>query len=105
MMPEGTRGLRQSNSPMNHRISIEGAGAATYRVTIEDGKSRTVHLVHADARQLERYGPGVAAEKLLRASFEFLLERESKESILAEFELSEIERYFPDYPEKLGRRL
>ena len=29
------------------------------------------------------------------------LERESKESILSEFTLSDIERYFPEYPENI----
>jgi len=33
----------------------------------------------------------------VRESFRFLLEREPKESILREFDLSVIKRYFPDY--------
>jgi len=36
-------------------------------------------------------------ESLVRRSFEFLLEREPKESILREFELSVIQKYFPEY--------
>ena len=32
----------------------------------------------------------------------FLLERESKESILRRFELPAIERYFPDYPTRIA---
>ena len=50
-------------------------------------------------------GGGVPAEELIEASFEFLLERESKESILAEFDLPVIGRYFPDYPFDIRRRL
>ena len=35
---------------------------------------------------------------LIKKSFEFLLERESNESILREFNLETIETYFPEYP-------
>ena len=34
-----------------------------------------------------------------------LLEREPKESILARFDLPVIERYFPEYPHEIRRRL
>jgi len=37
--------------------------------------------------------------KLVRRSFEFLLEKEPKESVLHQFNLRDIERYFPSYPE------
>jgi hypothetical protein len=36
---------------------------------------------------------------------EFLLEREPKESILTEFELPLIGRYFPEYEPELKRRI
>ena len=48
---------------------------------------------------------GEDPERLVRASFEFLLEREPASSILAEFELSDIARYFPEYWDELARRL
>ena len=35
---------------------------------------------------------------LIIKSFEFLLERESNQSILSEFNLEIIENYFPEYP-------
>ena len=41
----------------------------------------------------------------MRRSFEFLLEREPKESILARFDLSVIARYFPEYDREIARRL
>jgi hypothetical protein len=46
---------------------------------------------------MERWSRNRSAEQLVRDSFEFLLQRESKESILAQFELAVIKRYFPDY--------
>jgi hypothetical protein len=55
--------------------------------------------------ELERLAPGSAdPSDLIRRSFEFLLARESKESILASFELSTISRYFPEYEMEIRRR-
>ncbi len=42
-------------------------------------------------------GGKVEPEELVRKSFEFLLAREPKESILREFELPVIQKYFPEY--------
>lgn len=47
----------------------------------------------------------MSAERLLEASFRFLLEREPKEAILRTFELPVIERYFPEYPQEILGRL
>jgi len=53
---------------------------------------------------VERYAPGSTPEELLEASFEFLLSREPKESILSRFELPVIEQYFPEYPDVMRGR-
>lgn len=79
-------------------ISVTAAGNSRYRVTVEEGASRTVHDVTVTPDDVARYAPGKTAERLLKASLKFLLEREPKESILARFALPTIERYFPDYP-------
>jgi hypothetical protein len=86
-------------------IDVVRTGESVYRVTVEENGSRTVHHVTATSDELERYASGVAPERLLTASFEFLLERESKEAILSRFALSVIERYFPDYPDRIRDRL
>jgi hypothetical protein len=44
-------------------------------------------------------------ERVVRESFRFLLEREPATSILRQFSLSDISRYFPEYPSELARRL
>ena len=44
-------------------------------------------------------------ERVVRVSFEFLLEREPAASILPEFSLDVIGRYFPEYEDELPRRL
>ncbi len=58
--------------------------------------TRTSHTVRVSRAELERYGGGDVTD-LLRRSFEFLLDRESNTSILREFDLGAIERYFPEY--------
>ena len=86
-------------------IHVESAGNSRYRVTIDEGATRTEHDVTVTADDVARYAPGETAERLLAASFEFLLEREAKESILTRFALPTIERYFPDYPTKIRELL
>lgn len=82
---------------MPHSITVEPVGDGRYRVTVDEGGSRSVHEVTVSADERARYAPGVPAERLLEASFEFLLAREPKEAILSRFTLSTIERYFPEY--------
>lgn len=87
-------------------ITVTNCGQSEYQVKVEEGASRTVHTVMATPDQVQRYAPaGVSTEKLIEASFEFLLERESKESILSRFELPVIEHYFPEYPRKIRAKL
>lgn len=55
---------------------------------------------------LEELGiPEADPEAVVRESFAFLLEREPATSILPEFSLPVIARYFPEYPSELPRRL
>ena len=79
-------------------ITVEHGDGNTYRITVEEGGSRTTHDVTVTAAHVAQYAPDAAPERLVEASFEFLLAREPKESILARFDLPVIERYFPDYP-------
>jgi len=58
----------------------------------------TSHEVTVTPEDIARYAPGSTPERLLQASFEFLLEREPASSIMSRFALPVIERYFPEYP-------
>jgi hypothetical protein len=82
--------------PVAVRCGPEGDG---YRCTadVSDATGTSHHLVRVSGKDLDRWGRGRSAEELVRDSFAFLLEREPKESILREFDLSVIRRYFPDY--------
>jgi hypothetical protein len=74
-------------------------GGWTCAVSVDDGRGRsTTHEVGVSRGDLARLAPGAAdPEDLVRRSFAFLLERESKESILRRFDLPVIATYFPDY--------
>ncbi len=62
----------------------------------------TEHRVRVDRADLERLAPGDAGPtELVRRSFAFLLEREPNTSILREFDLPAIGRYFPDFAEAI----
>ena len=74
------------------------------RVTVQGGGPARNYLVTVSQPELARLDPGSAdPSDLVRRSFEFLLAREPKESILASFGLSVIGRYFPEYEAEIRR--
>jgi hypothetical protein len=80
-------------------------GRWTARVTVTDrGSSREFEVAVSQA-ELARLDPESADPRdLVRRSFEFLLAREPKESILRSFGLSVIGGYFPEYEREIHRR-
>ena len=70
-------------------------------VTVE-AKKVTSHCVRVASTEVQRLAGGAGAERLLDASFRFLLDRESNTSILPSFELSVISRYFPEYEREIA---
>ena len=90
---------------MAAKIEIEQMDASHFRVRVIEAGSETTHQVTLDPKDYARLAEGVAApEGLIRKSFEFLLEREPKESILSRFDLSVIGRYFPEYEREIKKR-
>jgi hypothetical protein len=45
----------------------------------------------------------ITKEELIKKSFEFLLEREAKESVLPRFNLRIINQYFPEFKEEIRK--
>ena len=74
-------------------------------VTLGDDPGATTHEVSVDREVLEDLAPGATPEELVRVSFTFLLEREPRESIMRQFELPIIGRFFGDYRDEMLRRL
>lgn len=73
-------------------------------ITDDDG-TRTEHGVSVRREERQKYAPTSDVHLLVNASVRFLLSKEPKESILRQFALSDIERYFPDYPKAIAERL
>jgi hypothetical protein len=74
-------------------------------VTVTDRGSSRDFEVGVSQDELARFDPGASdATELVRRSFEFLLAREPKESILPSFGLSTIVRYYPEYEREIKRR-
>lgn len=86
-------------------LSRDGAGW-TFQVTVSDADSRTRHRVSLSLDSYQQLaGDACDPATLVHRSFEFLLEREPKESILRQFDLPLIGRYFPEYEREIRRRV
>lgn len=87
-------------------IDVTSTGDHEYRVTVRDRGGATQHRVRVPQQFRENLSlPGVDEERLVRESFAFLLEREPASSILREFDLDVISRYFPEYGTEIRSRL
>ena len=84
-------------------IRVEELDADTYEVTVDDAVTST-HKVHVpDDAFRDLAAEGATKAELVERSFEFLLAREPNTSILAEFEITVIGRYFPEYPSEIKK--
>jgi hypothetical protein len=91
---------------MAANIEIVKTGDLEYRVRISEKGSETKHHVTIKQSDYTRLtGEKIPPQELVRQSFEFLLEREPKESILGRFDLSVISRYFPEYEREIKGKL
>ena len=79
------------------------ADPLSFDVTVREKNGETHHKVSMSMESLDRLAAGRhAPEKVIEAAFEFLLEREPKESILGEFDVKIISHYFPDFESRIG---
>lgn len=84
-------------------IVVEPQGD-TFFVRVDDGSTQSTHTVSVSDEDYDRLGSGYGSkEGFVEACFEFLLEREPKESILSTFDVSVIPRYFPEFEDEIRR--
>src|ERR1700731_2394932 len=87
--------------PGETRISVRSTGNGEPRqfaIVLHDSSGETHHQVTLSAADFERLRGGKATpEECIHAAFRFLLDYEPKESILRRFDVSVIERYFPEF--------
>ena len=87
-------------------IEVEKKDQEDFRVRVEEkdaSKEYVVSLEDSYYQDLTRRK--ITKEELIEKSFEFLLERESKESILSKFNLKIIKSYFPEFEEGIRRAI
>jgi hypothetical protein len=86
-----------------NKINIIELNSANFRVTVIDIDT-TKHEVTVQADYALKLTRGkLSTAELVRKSFEFLLARESNTSILRNFDLSVIARYFPEYESVIAK--
>jgi len=77
-----------------------------FTVDVKENGSQTTHTVTMNREDYQRLtGNACLPEECVRKSFEFLLEREPKESILREFDITKIGYYFPEFENELTKRI
>lgn len=97
---------RTASSNMTSKIEIEKIGDEEFQVLVTEGQSSTSHRVTLKSTDYQRLAAGaIEPGEVVRRSFEFLLENEPKESILARFDLTVIGRYFPNFEREIRRRV
>ncbi len=84
--------------------SSETADGWSFDVRVADDEGESRHSVTLSRVDYERIADGAEPDELVRESFEFLLKREPKESILRSFDLTVIARYFPEYEQEMAER-
>lgn len=72
---------------------------------IEDSGLSSVYNVSMDKDFILRVGAHYQPEKVVQKSFEFLLEKEPKERILQEFDISVISHSYPDFLTSLQQKM
>ena len=77
-----------------------------FEVIVRQGKGETRHHVTMSRETYDQLTAGKhTPERCLEAAFQFLLDRESKESILRSFDVTVISRYFPEFQRELPQYL
>jgi len=76
----------------------ETADAFTFDVQVSEDGSTSRHTVTLSRSDWEsQTGRSSSPEEFVSRCFDFLLEREPKESILSSFDVRDIARYFPEF--------
>ena len=87
-------------------IHVLPAAPGVFCVHVGDGEEATHHEVRVPERVLDTIGlPRLEPHELVEETFKFLLEREPATSIMREFSLDDVCRYFPEYEDEIRVRL
>ena len=87
-------------------ITVTALDDGAFGVEIRQGDVTTNHRVTVPEGMVDELGlEDIEPDVLVRQSVDFLLEREPPTSILPEFALSDIQKYFGEFYDELRRRV
>jgi hypothetical protein len=87
-------------------VVVTPLGPGRFRAEVTEGHLTTSHRVLVPDGLLDELGlADPDGERVVQETMRFLLEREPATSILPDFSLDDVPRYFPEFYEELGRRL
>jgi len=81
-------------------VTREGEGDWEFDIVVSDDDSETKHKVTMSKVYYNKLGTDTLPDEIVKKSFEFLLDRESKEMILSEFNIEVIAKYFPEFSDE-----
>jgi len=85
-------------------IEVRKKNEREFIVIITEDETKTEYIVTLDNEYYKDLTRSkINREELIKKSFEFLLKRERKESILRRFNLKVINNYFPEFEEEIKR--
>ena len=88
------------------RTDVEQFMSRFHVRVVDDDGSATEHDVTLSRADHERLANGYpSVEAFVRSCFEFLLDREPKESIFRSFDVSQIATYFPEFDREIAQPL
>lgn len=85
------------------QIDVDEVAEGLYDVVVDSFTSARSFRVTLDEKTYAKLAAGRTKEQLISDAFRFLLMREPKESILEEFSIVEIKKYFPEFEEEIVR--
>lgn len=93
-------------------IAVSPLGKSSWKYDVEifenDGSgSKTSHQVTLDKEYYMDMTEGgrIVPEEFVKKSFQFLLDRESKDTILRHFDIAQINDFFPEYEKEIKKAL
>ena len=84
-------------------ISVEAIDNNSFKVSIKKDSSTEHIVLLSDHFHQDVTNNKLTKTELITHSFEFLLKRESNQSILKKFNLEVISQYFPEYIEEIKK--
>ncbi len=79
-------------------ITVNKTDENTFDVTIDEEGSKATKTVTLDDKYHKKITGGIIPkEEVIKKSFEFLLDKEPKESIMSRFDLRDIVKFFPEF--------